>query len=127
MWARIATITCGIWLMAAPAILGYDGLAAVNHRVIGPLVASFAAIAIWEVTRPLRWLGVPLGLWLMVAPLLLGYGDTGRLNGLAVGVIVVGLSLIRRKVAQRFGGGWSSLWRTSGFPPEKAPSDTKLA
>jgi len=111
MWARIITIALGIWLMAAPGILGYGGIAADNHHIVGPLVASFAIIALWEVARPLRWASLGFSLWLVVSPLVLGYASIGAINSLVVGVALALLPFVRGKVAQHFGGGWSSLWR----------------
>ena len=63
----------GIWLMMSPAVLGYADPARANDRIIGPIVASLATIAMWEVSRPLRWVNVVLGAWLLVAPWLLGH------------------------------------------------------
>lgn len=120
-WARIINIALGIWLMAAPATLGYSGVAATNHYIVGPLIVSSAAIALAQVTRPVRWVNVPLGLWLIVSPLVLGYEAGAYLNGLIVGVVVSSLALFKGKVNQRFGGGWSNIWRRSGFPPEEQP------
>ncbi len=111
MWARIINTFLGIWLMAAPAILGYGGPAATNHRIVGPIAATFAVVAIWEVTRPLRWVNLGLGLWLIVSPLVLGYGSTAAINSLAAGVALALLALVRGKIARQFGGGWSALWR----------------
>src|SRR5574339_482905 len=72
MWARIVNFFLGLWLMAAPAALGYAGPAAVNDRLVGPLVASFALVAIWQTTNALRWTNLALGLWLMLSPFVIG-------------------------------------------------------
>lgn len=120
MWAQLASALCGVWLMVAPALLGYAGVPAANHRIVGPLVASFAVIAMAQETRPTRWLNVPLGLWLMLSPLLLAYGDSAYFNGMVAGLLIMGLSLIKGKVNSRFGGGWSAIWRHSGFPPDNS-------
>lgn len=113
MWARLINITLGIWLMAAPAVLGYGGVASINDRIIGPTVAAFAVIAISEVTRPLRWMNVPLGAWLAVAPMALGYPALDALiNSIVVGVLIAATAMIRGDVTAQFGGGWSALWRS---------------
>lgn len=96
--------------MAAPAVLGYAGPASINDRVVGPLAASIATIAIWEATRSLRWVNFALAVWLLLAPLILRYdGPAARLNSLTVGFLMVLCALVRGKVKGRFGGGWSSL------------------
>ncbi len=113
MWARLINAALGVWLMAAPAVLGYDGVASTNHRIVGPIVAAFAIIAIWEVTRALRWINAALGAWLVVAPLVLGYPALDVLiNSLVVGLLIVTMATVRGKLTQQFGGGWSALWRS---------------
>lgn len=111
MWARFIVAAVGIWLMAAPAVLKYGNPAQANDRIIGPVVATFAIIAIWEITRGLRWMNFLLGLWLVAAPFLMGYDNaTPRWNDVAAGAVIVGLSLVKGKITQKFGGGWRSLF-----------------
>lgn len=112
MWARWVNIALGIWLMAAPAVLGYGAPASINDRIVGPLVASFATMAMWQVTRSLRWLNLLLGLWLLVAPWLLGY-PVGRevANSLLVGTIIALASGVRGPLPHRIGGGWRAIWQ----------------
>jgi hypothetical protein len=110
MWVQMVSSLLGVWLMAAPAVLGYGDPARTNDRIVGPLSASFAFIAIWEVTRGLRWAGLPLGAWLLVAPWVLGnYASTPTLNSMVVGLLLIALSLVRGNIGQSFGGGWSAL------------------
>lgn len=111
MWPRIISAILGIWLMAAPALLHYSGAASVSDRIVGPLGAATAIIAIWEVTRPLRWVGVPLGLWLLLAPWPLHFPSVAILNSALVGTAMITLSLVRAKVVGRYGGGWRELVR----------------
>jgi O-antigen/teichoic acid export membrane protein len=48
-WEEILQIACGLWLMAAPFLLGYaeTGLA-VWHYVLGAIVALLAAFELWQ-------------------------------------------------------------------------------
>lgn len=113
MWARILSAALGVWLMAAPAVLGYAAPAEVNDRIVGPVIATFAIVAISAVTRPLRRLNTVAGGWLLLAPWILGYGATApTVNDMLVGVAVIAASLVKGKVTDTFGGGWSSLWRS---------------
>lgn len=114
MWARILGVALGIWLMVAPAVLDYAGPARTNDRIVGPLVVSLAFVAIWEVTRSLRWVNLALSLWLVFAPWALGYELVPTLNSTVVGLLLGPVSAVRGKVEQRFGGGWSSLLRGNG-------------
>lgn len=113
MWAQLCCVLLGLWLMAAPYVLGYEEPASHSDHVLGPLIASIAAIAMWEITRGLRWVNLLLALGLIVAPWVFGFERAALVNSVIVGVAVAGLSLVRGRVSERFGGGWTVLWRTS--------------
>lgn len=111
MWAQIANTVLGVWLMCAPAVLDYGRPAATNDWIVGPLVAMFACIAIWESTRGVRWINVPLGVWLLVAPWVLGFETMPLANSTIAGALVSVLSFMRGSVQQKFGGGWVGLFK----------------
>jgi hypothetical protein len=111
MWAQILNVLLGLWLMAAPAVLGYGGAAADNDRVVGPIAATFAAIAISEATRGVRLAVLPLGLWMLVGPWLLGGPAPAIANGLLVGLALIGFSLVRGRFTATYAGGWMALLR----------------
>jgi hypothetical protein len=106
MWAQALAFAIGIWLMLAPELLGYRGAARINDLVVGPIAASFACVAMWEVGRGLRWVNLVLGAWLAASPLVLGAGLNQALSGLAL----CALSLVRGRLKRRCGGGWRSLF-----------------
>jgi hypothetical protein len=119
MWARVINILIGLWLIASPAVLQMDKIAANNLRVIGPLVVSFAFIAIWEVTRTLRWVNVALGAWLPLGSWVLGYASlVPTLNESLCGVIIIVLGLVKGKLTRDFGSGWAQLWRGDLAPKQ---------
>lgn len=132
-WAQALSTVVGVWLMAAPAILGYADVTAASavHRVVGPTAAGFALVAIWGHMRPLRWVNVPLGLVLVAAPLVVTYPLVGAANSVAAGLLLVGLALVRGEVGERFGGGWSVLWtgnvagEHAEAGPGTAPTDAR--
>lgn len=111
MLFRAFNILIGIWLMGAPAVLGYGDPAAAIDRIAGPTVAAISIVSIAGATRPVRWLNLPIGLWLVAAPLIFGYDPVPFLNSTACGVFIAVLSLFRGKVGDEFAGGWSSLLR----------------
>ena len=114
MWARIINLVSGVWLMASSSVLGYAGAAKTNDVIVGACAASFAIIAMSEATRPVRWLNFALGAWLVVAGWVLGYEATAAaINSSVVGVLMILCASVRGKVESRFGGGWSSLWRSA--------------
>jgi hypothetical protein len=110
MISRLAAIVAGIWLMFAPAALGYGDPAAANDRIFGPIGAAFAFVALWEVVRPLRWGTLPVGSWLIVAPLILGYEATGAfLSSIGAGLVMLVTAFLGGETRQEYGGGWSTL------------------
>jgi hypothetical protein len=111
MAAHVLNTVLGIWLIAAPSVLGYADPARTNDHIFGPIAASLACIAVWEATRPLRWGNLLIGAWLLVAPFVLGYEQTALVHSLLVGAAMAGLALVRGRQRHRFDGGWSSLWR----------------
>jgi hypothetical protein len=118
MIARLAAVAAGIWLMFAPAVLGYGGVAENNDRIFGPIGAAFAFVAIWEVLRPQRWVTLPVGVWLVAAPLVLGYDDTGAIiSSIGAGLVMAVSAFLGGDVTASFGGGWRSIapsqWRRS--------------
>jgi hypothetical protein len=116
--ARIVAVAAGVWLMAAPAVLGYGGAAETNDRIVGPIAASFAFVACWEVVGALRWPTVPLGAWLVAAPAVLGYGDAGAwTSSIAAGLVIVGTGLVGRDATDKFDGGWRSVRPRSWHSP----------
>lgn len=117
-WARWVSAAAGVWLMAAPAVFGYGGLPSAFHRVVGPVAAAFAFVAVWQFLRPLRWLNLVFGGLLLVAPWPLAFGPAATANSLVVGLVLVSLAFVRGPGAARFGGGWSALW-TGELPPDR--------
>lgn len=109
-WAQALGALLGVWLMAAPAVLDYAGIASTTHRVVGPVVASIAFVALWEHMRPLRWANFALGVLLVAMPWAFAYGPAATANGVVVGLLLAGLALVRGTVDGEYGGGWSSLW-----------------
>lgn len=119
MWAQVVNTLLGLWLMAAPAVLQYGGAARTNDHIIGPIVASIAAIAVANVTRGLRWCNVGAGAWLLIAPWLLDYPVVPTVNSLVMGILLVAFSLVRGKVKRQFGGGWKMLLPGQPVPQEQ--------
>lgn len=119
--ARLTQAAIGVWLIAAPDVLGYGDPAEANDRIFGPIAGGFAFVAAWEVVRSLRWAVLPVAAWLMVAPLVLWYGDASAVvNSVAAGATLAGLSFVAGRPRQTYGGGWTSLW---GPMPESIAAD----
>jgi hypothetical protein len=105
------TVAVGIWLMAAPAVVGYGGVASRQARLIGPLVAAIAWIATSEATRAVRWLNLPIGFALVLLAVGPGYSRAASVVAAVSGTIVVLVLLMRSPVKSRMGGGWRAIWR----------------
>jgi uncharacterized membrane protein len=100
----IASAGLGIWLMAAPAVLGTDGLLANSHHVAGALVVTWAVMAFGEIARPVRFLNMLMGLWVAMAPWLIsGASGAIRWTDALVGTLLIVLSLPRGRIDEKFG------------------------
>jgi hypothetical protein len=115
MWAQIINAFLGIWLMASPGVFGYEGIGRTTELIVGPVAATFAIIAIWEVTRDVGKINVFLGVWLIIGPVVaLGYGSViPVINDFVVGITMIALARTRIRGSGKFGGGWSSLWKNT--------------
>lgn len=104
-WNLLLCAVLGVWLMAAPAVLGSTGGAANVDHLAGALVVTWAVIAFGEIVRPIRLLNLLMGLVILGAPWILA-GDTtaSRWNDVIVGVALMVLSLPRGRIEERFGG-----------------------
>ena len=120
MWAQVINIFLGLAVMLTPGLLGFDKAASNNNYIVGPLVITFALVAVTEAARNTRLFNVPLGIWLMIGPLILGFSTTARLTDILLGILIIIFSLFKGTVTQRFGGGWRSLW-------QKDPEHWKVA
>ncbi|HUH06228.1 MAG TPA: SPW repeat protein [Egibacteraceae bacterium] len=108
---QAAASLAGVWLMAAPAVLGHSGTAAADSdRLVGPLIAAVGFVAASEITRSLRWLNLPAAVWLIVAPWVLGFPLAAAVSNLMAGAALLALTPLGPPDPTRFGGGWSSLW-----------------
>jgi hypothetical protein len=122
MWAQVFNTMLGIWLMAAPQVLGYNGIAADNDHILGPVVASFAIIALSGCTRSVARFNTPLGAWLLLAPWLLGYeNQIAVVNDIATGLLIVIFSFFERKANHLYGGGWRQVWGGGETSVQKWP------
>jgi hypothetical protein len=122
MWAQLVATAFGVWLMASPDVLGFEGALRTNHHIVGPLVATFACIAIAGCTRAVRWCNLPLGVWLVLAPWILGGESAATIDSILTGATVTACALVRGRVRWKYGGGWRSLWKRtdSSSSPEAA-------
>jgi hypothetical protein len=124
MIAQIVAVAAGIWLVASPAVLGYGDSAAANDRIFGPIGASFAFVAIWEVVRSLRWATLPVGLWLILAPFVLGYPDVAAVvSSVLVGLVFSVTAFLGKETRQVYGGGWTTLRPSKRVPDERLEAD----
>lgn len=118
MIPRLVNTALGLWLIVAPAVLGYStthAAASANDRIVGPLVMSAAIVAIWPELRPLRWVNAVFGGWMIIAPWLLRivteHPVSATVNDVVVGILLVVVARIRGPLDDEFGGGWRSIWR----------------
>ncbi|MFD2514411.1 vitamin K epoxide reductase family protein [Pontibacter locisalis] len=104
-WNLALIMAVGIWVMLAPAILGYTGSIADSNHVAGALIITFAVIAMSEVARPVRFIHILFGLWLIAAPWVMGNNnnDAAMWNGIASGIALIALSFPKGKIEDERG------------------------
>jgi len=112
MWAQIINVAIGLWLMIAPSALDLEKEAADSDHVTGPIIVTFALIAISESVRNIRHVNLIPGFWLLMAPWFLGYDqNTGIISDMAAGLLVILLSRVEGTLKYTFGGGWNSIFK----------------
>ncbi|MDX5437727.1 MAG: SPW repeat protein, partial [Pontibacter sp.] len=104
-WNLFLIIAVGIWITAAPSVLGYPtGTITDNGNIVGALVVTFAVIAMSEVLRPVRFIFILFGAWLIAAPWVLGTDNTAVMwNSIASGAALILLSFPKGKVEDKRG------------------------
>ena len=111
MWAQWIVAVLGIWMMFVPSIFEFDQGALYSARIVGPFVATFATVAVWECSRNLRLVNIPLGIWIAASVIFIDHPTMGIVNNLAAGALIVLLSFVQGKFdANKYGGGWKMLW-----------------
>lgn len=113
MWGQIITLALGLWLMAAPSVLGYGGGTTKLAWIVGPLVATFAVIALSGVTRVVRWVNVGLGGALVILGVAMLGSSAGIINLVACGTAISAFAVTRGRVHHRYGGGWRALFTSA--------------
>lgn len=116
MPAQVVLVLTGLWLMFAPWVLGYEGTpAGSSDRIAGPSMAATAFLAVFAITRGLRWVNLVTGLWLLAGPWLLGFPLDATINSLVCGILALVLAPFGSIDQGRYGGGWITLFRTDGL------------
>jgi hypothetical protein len=111
MWATFINILLGLWLMFSPALFQFEMAASNNNNIVGPLVLTFAIIAMWELNQGLRFLNIVAGLWLIVSPFILEFQSQATIwITILSGALIVAFSFVKRRMKRQYGGGWSSLF-----------------
>jgi len=110
MWAAIINVIIGLFLMIAPAIFHFDKSIADQYHIAAPVVITCAIVSLWEVNHSAHYFNIVPGLWFIITPFIFHFqSPTARWIAVVSGVLIVLLSLVKRKVKGKYGGGWRSL------------------
>lgn len=99
----------GLWLIIAPAALGYGDPSATLDRIIGPIIVAIALIAMREATRKVQYLNIMLGLVLLILPWFLSATGIALVAQVVTAVLIVVFSWFAEKPRHTYGGGWKAL------------------
>lgn len=93
--ASVLNVVAGIWLIAAPFVLGFQNVnvAMWNHVVVGAAIGIMALIRASDPDhrQTISWINVVLGVWLIAAPFVLNYASvqSAMTNSIVMGVVVI--------------------------------------
>jgi hypothetical protein len=108
-WNLVISVILGIWLMASPSALIFQGGLAISNYIEGPMIVAFSVIAFAEVFRSIRYLNILFGLVLILAPWIAsGSPLSGTWNNSIVGILIIALSFRKGKISERYGA-WEKL------------------
>jgi hypothetical protein len=107
--AAAVSVGVGLWVMAAPDVLDFGEPGRSVHHVLGPIVVSCGAIALWRVVRSVLRANGVLGVLLAGSPLLGGLPIEAVVAAVASGAVIAALALVPRRADDRFAGGWTGL------------------
>lgn len=124
MWTQIVNVLIGLWIMISPVVFDADKVAANNQHITGPLIITFAVIALWEINRNVKLINVITGSWLIISPLLIDFSNVIIWSNIIAGIFVIAFSVIKRKGNTNYGGGWKSLFQKNpGHMQSKAQEE----
>ena len=115
--AQAAVTATGLWLMVAPSVLGHAGTTAGKaDRLLGPLIVAAGFLAVFPITRLVRWFNLLPAAGLVVAPFLTGAPTSATVNSVVCGIVVLVLAPVERAPQDRYGGGWDTLVKPERLP-----------
>ncbi len=109
MWAAIINTLIGLWLTFTPAVFQLAGSRAYTNYIIGPLIITFAVIAMWEINYSIIKINIFIALVLIVMTVVTGEQSTALYSDIISAVLIIPASLMKRKIKGSYGGGWKSL------------------
>ncbi len=111
MWWQVAAALIGVWLMAAPDVLGLPEPTHSFINVVAPIATAFAVIATSEITRGLRYASSVSAAVLVIGSLILGAPMPSLLLVVIPGAVMAVVALPGGETSGSYGGGWRSLLR----------------
>ena len=110
-WQDPLNLILGLWLIASPWVLEYNGEAnpTLNAVIVGVLIAAAALFALYRVKAWEEWGNIAFGVWLVISPWILGFSalQSALSNAVIVGVLVALLALWALATDKDIGGWWS--------------------
>jgi len=116
-WQDWMNLILGLWMIASPWILGFEGAAnpvVWSAWILGAAIVVFAGLAVY---MPRAWeeaLNIILGIALSVSPWALGFADqpTPTTNAVVVGLFVIAFGVWAMLADTTFRRWWHEHYRT---------------
>ena len=103
-WNLVASTLIGTWLMFSPAILGLTGLPANLTYFCSALIITFAVTATADVSRPIRFLNIPIGVLMLIAPFVIqGFTTDATIHSIVVALSVMALAIPNPALKDTYG------------------------
>ena len=106
---QIVAFLLGIGVMASPDLLGLTDTVADAFHILGPIAASIAGMAAFDVLRPVRRAHLLVGPLIALAPIVFGGTAAALAVGLAAGAVLVAVAFPGDAPAGQYGGGWRAV------------------
>lgn len=104
-WNLWLSIAAGLWFMASPTVLGFEGRLADSNHLTGAIAVALAIIAMSEVARTLRLANILLALWLIASIWIFNQtGSSIMWTQIVVGLILAGSGIRKGGIYDEHGG-----------------------
>lgn len=118
MRQQVVVSALGLWLIIAPAAIGFGDPARSLGRIAGPIIASTACVAASDIGRPLRWFALAVAVLFTAISLVPPFvSTTAACSAVVMLALLVPLTFATPPARGRYGIGTRATDDTTAVPP----------